>query len=88
MPWTIGYQQGWDTHFKKMDSTTQKQILKKIDQMKQPLQGRGLNRNRYLVEESGQNRIAYDEDAQTRTKKIHFVGNHKQYEKWLLGINK
>jgi hypothetical protein len=34
------------------------------------------------VEETGQYRIAFYQNEETRTKEIHFVGTHKQYEKW------
>lgn len=50
--------------------------------MKRPLVGRGLHFTRFLVEEAGQYRIAYIEDSKNRVKMIHFVGSHKQYEKW------
>ncbi len=69
-------------HFKDFDKSVRIEILAKLDQMKQPLAGRGLHGTDYLVEEVGQYRIAYKQDSTTKTKSIHFVGNHKQYEKW------
>lgn len=70
----------WDKHFKKFDFSVQQRILKKFDQMKQPLVGRGLHGSHFLVEEVGQYRIAFIQKESTKF--IHFVGNHKQYEKW------
>jgi len=81
-PWRVGLKPGWDIHFRKFDSNTQLMIMKKLDQMAQPLAGRGLHSCRYQVEEIGQYRIAFECNESTRTKSIHFVGNHKQYEKW------
>lgn len=81
-PWKLKFNAGWDRHFKKFDNATQKRIMKKFDQMKQPLESRGLHSSRYHVEEVGQYRIAFIQDEETRVKNIYFVGSHKQYEKW------
>lgn len=83
LPWTIAYEKGWDRFLQKMDPATQERILKKLQQMKQPLQGRGLHATRHHVEEAGQYRIAFLSDEEKRTKYIRFVGTHKQYEEWL-----
>ena len=82
LPWKIEFVPDWDVHFKKFDKSIQQQILKKFDQMEQPLQSRGLHSSQYQVEEVGQYRIALKIDGKNRVKKIEFVGNHKQYEKW------
>jgi hypothetical protein len=56
--------------------------MKKFDHMKQPLRARGLKSSKSDVEELGQYRIAFYQDEEKHEKEIHFVGNHKQYEKW------
>lgn len=84
-PWKLEFKPGWDVHFNGFDKSIRDRIIKKLDQMKQPLQGRGLHASRFKVEEIGGFRIAFIEDAQARTKKIHFVGDHKQYKKWYSG---
>ncbi|MEK6957514.1 MAG: hypothetical protein AABW99_00845 [archaeon] len=81
-PWKLQYIPGWDLHFKKFDKSVQVQILKKLEQLKQPLQARGLHSSRFQVEETGQYRIALKIDEENRVKKIQFIGDHKQYEKW------
>jgi len=81
-PWKLAFKKGWDKHFKKFDPETRQRILKKMEQMKQPLQARGLKASRAVVEEIGQYRIAFYQNEELRKKEIHFVGNHKQYEKW------
>lgn len=81
-PWNLHYELDWDVNFKDFDSSTKIMIWKKIQQLKQPLRGRGLHSSRYLVEEVGQYRIVYDEIEETKTRRIYFVGDHKQYEKW------
>lgn len=82
--WKIVFEPGWDRHFKKFDSTAVNRILKKFESMKQPLGARGMHSSRYMVEEAGQYRIAFIQDENAREKRIHFVGNHKQYEKWYM----
>ena len=82
--WKLEFQPNWDVNFKKFDESVKQKILKKINQMKQPLQSRGLHSSRYQIEEIGQYRIAFIQNSETRTKRIYFVGNHKQYEKWYL----
>lgn len=81
-PWRLAFKTGWDVHFTAFDKPLREQILKKLQQMKQPLSGRGLHGSQYLVEEVGQCRIVYEQDAAFRTKTVHFVGNHKQYDTW------
>lgn len=81
--WKIEYLPGWDEFFKKFDKPIREQILKKFDQMEQPLSARSLHSsNRVQIEEVGQCRIAFIQDEKIRTKIIYFVGNHKQYENW------
>jgi len=55
--------------------------------MKQESKPRRLHRSNYLVEEVGQYRIDYILDNKNLIKKIHFIGNHKQYEKWFKSID-
>lgn len=81
-PWKLAFKKGWDRHFKKFDKAAQQRILKKFEHMKQPLQPRGLKALRVVVEEAGQYRIAFYQNEEQHQKEIHFVGNHKQYEKW------
>ncbi|MBI2530390.1 MAG: hypothetical protein HYW05_04570 [Candidatus Diapherotrites archaeon] len=80
--WKLKFKPGWDMHFRKFDKPIRQQIIKKIEKMKQPLAARGLHSSSYQVEEVGQYRIAFMREEETRTKHIHFVGNHKQYENW------
>ena len=81
-PWTIIYKPGWDKHYETLPKEIRERLDKKLAQMKQPLQGRGLHRSKYQVEEVEGYRIAYSLNQNTNEKEVHFVGNHKQYEKW------
>ncbi|MDD3083933.1 MAG: hypothetical protein PHP82_02845 [Candidatus ainarchaeum sp.] len=76
----VKFKDDWDKHFSIFNKETRNKIKKKIIQMEQPLQARGLKQNKFLVEEVGQYRIAFYQNK--NVKEIPFVGNHKQYEKW------
>ena len=77
----LGFADGWDRHYSKMDSTEQKRIWKKIQQLKTIVKLRHLKQGvPIFVAESGQNRICFREKGKTR--EILFAGNHKQYQKW------
>ena len=84
--WKIVYFASWDKYFKKFDTNTKSNILKKIQKMKLDLKPRRLHRSKYCVEEVGQYRIAYILDRANFIKKIHFIGNHKQYENWFKSL--
>ncbi len=83
--WALEFKPGWDEHFSSFDKSVQQRIMKKFEQMKNPLPGRGLHSSKYKIEEVGGYRIAYIEDESSMVKRIHFVGNHKQYVRWYLG---
>ena len=76
----IKFKDRWDKYYSKYNIDTKEKILKKLEQMKQPLMARGLKKNKFLIEEVGQYRIAFYQEE--NVKEIHFVGTHKQYEKW------
>ena len=83
MTYQLLFAPDWDIHFSKMDSIIQKQLWKKIQQQKEESQTRHLKHGiEFAVIETGQYRIAVKIDEKEKTKKIHFAGNHKQYEKW------
>ena len=77
----LGFADGWDTHYRKMDSTEQKKIWKKILQLKTLSKARHMQQGLpCFVVEAGQYRICFKEEASQRA--IHFAGNHRQYQKW------
>ncbi len=84
-PYCLEFKPGWDAHFEHFDKSVQQRILAKFEHMKQPLASRGLHASRCHVEEVGGYRIAFIQDDVQRVKYIHFVGDHKQYERWYSG---
>jgi len=78
----LTYAEGWDRHFSKFDNSVKQKIWKKIQQIKILVNPRHLRHGEaFFVEEAGQYRICF-EQAGAGTRRITFVGNHKQYEKW------
>lgn len=67
----------------KLDKEMKIQILKKILKLKEEMPQRGLKRMHYSVAEVGQYRLIFKTDEINRKKKISFIGNHKEYERWL-----
>ena len=78
----LHYAGDWDIFYCKMDKAEQLRIWKKIQQLKTLARTRRLKEGLpYFVVEVGQYRIVFEEIATVRI--LVFVGNHKQYEKWL-----
>jgi len=83
----LDYDKGWDKFFSKMDSSVQKMLWKRIQKLKTLKKARHLKRGLpYFVIAVGQYRIGFIEEKGTRT--IAFVGNHKQYQKWYIALEK
>jgi len=80
--WILEYYPDWDKYFVTFDIVVQKRLFKKIQQLKNQIHSRQLKKIKFKIEEVGQYRIAYFEDILKKSRKIYFVGNHKQYEKW------
>ncbi|MBI5036660.1 hypothetical protein HZC09_04940 [Candidatus Micrarchaeota archaeon] len=84
--YALGFGPGWDEHFKKFDLSVKQQIWKKILRLQRALKHRHLKHgNPCFVEKAGGYRIAFRVDEEGKTKKVVFVGDHKQYEKWYTG---
>jgi mRNA-degrading endonuclease RelE of RelBE toxin-antitoxin system len=68
-----------------MDKPLRERLIKRILRMRDEPPGRHLLRGfPFFVEEVGQYRIIYT--VADDLKKIHFVGDHKEYERWLQGL--
>jgi hypothetical protein len=77
----LGFADGWDIYYCKMDSTEQLRIWKKIQQLKTLAKARHLKQGvPIFVVEPGQYRVCFREKGKAR--EILFAGNHKQYQKW------
>ena len=83
MPYALVYDEDWNKHFRDFDKTIQVRLIKKLEQLKIKGKSRHLGHGvPFFVEEVGGYRIVFTVDEASKTKKIWFVGNHKQYEKW------
>ncbi|MDO8627868.1 MAG: hypothetical protein Q7K42_05355 [Candidatus Diapherotrites archaeon] len=67
----------------KLDKSIQIIIVKKLVQMESKKIGRHLKHGSpFFVEEIGQYRIAFKVLDANKEKKVYFIGDHKEYEKW------
>ncbi len=74
----------WNACFEKLDKDIQHRIWKKVIQIEEGLPGRHMKHGLdYYVEEVGQYRICYREFEEKKVRWLHFVGDHKEYEKWV-----
>ncbi len=82
--YALEFAKGWEQYFEKLDKSMRERVWKKIQQLKTLHHSRHLKQGLgFFISEVGQYRIAYEIDETRKTKIIHFVGDHKQYEKWL-----
>ena len=80
----IKFHPSWDIYFSKLDSTMKKRVMKKILQLQYDIPSRHLKQGLpYFVVEVGQYRLCFSIDEKSKTKTLYFVGDHKEYEKWL-----
>jgi len=74
----------WDEYFSKLDNSMQKRVAKKILQLRHDVPARHLKQGLdFFVSEIGQYQLVYKPDERKKVKTLYFVGNHKEYEKWL-----
>ena len=79
----LTFEPNWNRHLLKFDKTRQETIFRKILSLQTAVCGRHLRHGfPFFVAEVGGCRIVYRSDDFSRTRKIVFVGDHKQYEKW------
>ena len=85
MKYSVGFQEDARKHLLAMDFSVREKLIRKIARMENEPPGRHLRFGLpYFVEQLGQYRIAYTCDEKKGEKIIHFVGDHKEYEKWYL----
>jgi len=74
----------WDNYFADLSHVIKLRVLKKIQQiLANPLKRHLKHGLPYFVEEVGQYRVVYKIDYLENAVKFYFVGDHKEYEKWL-----
>ena len=82
--YAIQFHPEWDKYFHKLDNAMKQRVMKKILQLQEDLPARHLKRGLPIyVSEIGQYRMAYSIDEAKGIKVLYFVGDHKEYEKWL-----
>jgi mRNA-degrading endonuclease RelE of RelBE toxin-antitoxin system len=84
MSYEIEFHPDWDGYFSKLDNGVKQRVMKKILQLQGDTLSRHLKQGLpFYVSEIGQHRLCYSVDEKKKMKTLHFVGDHKDYEKWL-----
>jgi len=84
MEYSLEFEEGWDGYFKKLDKGMRERVWKKIQQLKGSVPSRHLKKGLdFHVSEIGQYRLCFKINEKAKVKTIYFVGDHKEYEKWL-----
>lgn len=84
MEYSLEFEECWDSYFKKLDSSMRGRVWKKIQQLKGSIPSRHLKKGLdFYVSEIGQYMLCYKINEKAKVKTIYFVGDHKEYEKWL-----
>ena len=82
--YSLEFDEEWDTYFSKLDKSMQNRVWKKVQQLKRRIASRHLKEGLpFFVSVIGQYRLCYSIDEKRKIKTIYFVGNHKEYEKWV-----
>lgn len=82
--YAIEFHEEWDGYFSRLDKTMKKRVMRKILQLQYGVHSRHLKQGLpFYVSEIGQYRLCYAVDEARKTKMVYFVGDHKEYEKWL-----
>lgn len=86
--YSIEFDENWNEYFNRLSSEVQRRIWKKIAQIETGLPGRHLHFGAdFFIEEVGQYRIAYKSFEDKKVRRFYFVGDHKEYERWI-GLRK
>jgi len=74
----------WNGYYDALDTSIKERAKKQLRKLKEGLEGRHLKHGLdYFVLEFGQHRICYRKFEERKVKRVYFVGDHKEYEKWL-----
>jgi len=71
-----------------MDKSLREHYFKKLQKLKrEDIKFRHLKHGLpYFVDETGGNRIVFEEDKPNNTRSVLFIGNHDEYQKWYMSI--
>ncbi len=74
----------WKDRFARLPEDIKERVVKKMKQILNGLPGRHLRFGLdFFVEEVGQYRICYKSFEDRKIRRFYFVGDHKEYEKWV-----
>ncbi len=84
MPFAVFLEDEAKEQLGNLDNSIRIRILKKLKQLESKDEGRHLEKGLpYFVEEVGQYRVAFVLKREQNEKRVIFIGDHKEYEKWI-----
>ncbi|MBU0532445.1 hypothetical protein KKB44_03045 [Candidatus Micrarchaeota archaeon] len=82
----LEYDEAWKNYFDKLPPDIQKRFMKRRDKYK-IFPTHGFRHEKYglefFVDEIGQYRVLFVSEERIKTRKFYFIGDHKEYEKFL-----
>lgn len=82
----IKYAPGWDEYFSMLDNSMQIRVYKKIKKLKDGIKGERMKDGLpYLKVNIDQYRITFREFKELGIRRLYFVGDHKEYGRWIGG---
>jgi mRNA-degrading endonuclease RelE of RelBE toxin-antitoxin system len=82
MAYRVGFEEGWDENYSRMDNQVRLRIANKLLELKEERTFRRLRNLSYSIIEIGQYRVAFEEDSANKIRTVIFIGDHKEYERW------
>ncbi|MFA6328457.1 MAG: hypothetical protein WCY41_03355 [Candidatus Micrarchaeia archaeon] len=84
--WKLEFAKEWNYWYEKLDNSVIEIVGKRLARIEENDReyghlGKGLPF--FKDEFHDQFRICFHEDRKSKTRTLHFVGDHKQYERWL-----
>ena len=84
MAFKIEFHPDWARYYSQLDESIRKRIAKKVAQLIREQKFRHLKFGlEHCVVEVGQYRVCFIENTQEKKRIFVFVGDHKEYEKWI-----
>ncbi len=88
MSFKIEFDPKWEEYYSNLDPSIKKRVIKKLKQLFQERKTKKLKFGlKYNVLKIGQFSVCFAENEKEKKRILYFVGNHKEYEKWI-GLKK
>ncbi|MBI4399818.1 hypothetical protein HY570_03635 [Candidatus Micrarchaeota archaeon] len=84
--YTLEYDQEWYTYFDKLPTEIKKRFLKRREKYR-TFPPSGFRHGKYglefFIDEIGQYRVCFTSNEKSKLRMFYFIGDHKEYEKFI-----